>query len=86
MNTIEKFLNKFGYIKIEIETESDFAQSEEEKLFSDLSGVDGFNEYLSSILSKDMKRYFIADKVQQDIIKGGYSRVVYLKSRLNKTT
>lgn len=84
---IKKLLNKLGYIKMEIDTESDFPQSEEEKLFYDLSGVDGFNEYLNSVMAKDTKRYFVADgKQQQDIIKGGFARVVYLKSRLNKTT
>lgn len=82
---IEKFLNKFSYIKMTIDTEADFPKSEEEKLFDDLSHVDGFKDYLDSIMANDMKRYFIAEKTQQDIVKGGFSRVVYFKSRLNKT-
>lgn len=84
-NTIEKFLNKLGYIKLEIIEDIDFSPKAEVDLFNDLSKVDGFKEYLNSVMAKDVKRYFVADAKSQDIIKGGFSRIVYLKSRLNKT-
>lgn len=83
---IEKILNKLGYIKISIVEEVDFPISAEDRLFKDLSGVDGFQDYLNSIASKDTKRYFMAEtEKQRDIIKGGFSRIVYIKSRLDKT-
>lgn len=82
---IEKILNNFGYIKVSPLQDIDFHAKAEELLFKDLAGVDGFHDYLNSMMAKDMKRYFVAEtEAQQNLIKGGYSRMMYFKARLEK--
>lgn len=83
---IEKLFNKLGYIKSSVHEDADFPVQEEEKLFRDLSAVDGFQDYLNSVMAKDMKRYFVAETPeQQNLIKGGFSRMMYFKTRLEKS-
>ncbi len=44
-----------------IDTESDFDKKMTDKLLTDLSKVDLFKEFLKSSISKDLKRYFLAE-------------------------
>lgn len=57
----------------------------EEKMFAALSAVDGFAEYLRTLMAIDIKSYFsAASPMEQLIIKGSYGRTMAMKGKLVK--
>ena len=56
----------------------------EKQLFKDLAGIDGFHDYLSQALAKDIKTYFQASPGAQLMIKGAFNRTLYLKKKLKE--
>jgi len=73
-----KLANLLGDIEsVEIVTEA------QKQIFKDLAGVDGLLDYLRDTLVNDMKRYFGAQsEKERDIIRGGFSRTAYIRSRI----
>lgn len=54
-------------------------------LFKDLSKIDGFDEYLRSLMGDDIKTNFAATTDgQRDQIRGAYRRALYFRSLLRK--
>lgn len=57
----------------------------EETIYEDLSRVENIDDYLRSLMFQDMRRYFSASTpMEQQQIKGMYSRSVYMKGRIEK--
>lgn len=56
-----------------------FVSKEQEKAIGKaLSEIEGFKEFLKATLSADMRRHFAASPIEQERIKGAFSRTVYL--------
>lgn len=99
VNMINKFLERFGYVKkadlsvnelsmllaryIGDPFEYTINKKEEEKMFNDLSGIDGFGDYLRATCAKDMQRYFGAtDDVQRHMARGAFTRTIFLHKNI----
>lgn len=55
----------------------------EQKMFEEISEVEGFTEYLRITANKDIQRYFGATTPQEQlIIRGSFSRTNYLKTKI----
>lgn len=53
------------------------------ELFEQLARIDGLTDYLRDIMVKDINRYFAAQNDnERAIIRGGFSRVAYIRSIL----
>lgn len=56
-----------------------FVSKEQEKEIAlALSQIEGLKEFFKATLSADMRRHFAATPVEQERIKGAFSRTVYL--------
>lgn len=63
-----------------------FTKEEEKLVAKQLFVVEGYSEYLKSVMAKDIKRYFAASSpVEQLMIKGAYNRTLYFYTK-NKTS
>lgn len=65
-------------------TNERLTRHEEFELFEKMSAIDGIEEYLRDMMSRDLKRYFAATKDQQDQIRGAYMRAMYFRAMLNR--
>lgn len=66
--------------------DSDFDKESEKLIFSELFKIDGLQGYLKSIMAKDIKRYFVASKEQQEYIKGGYDKLMQFLLKIQKVS
>lgn len=64
--------------------EKDFTQLQQEKLFEDMASIDGITDYLRYVISNDMMLYFNAQKEQQDLVKGAYTRTKHFYDQILK--
>lgn len=70
INPIEEVLNK----------------KDEEVILTELSKIDGLQEYLRALLARDMRLHFTCPKEQQDLVRGAYYRTEYLMKKISKNS
>lgn len=74
----EAFVKRY---KEDIESEEQYSESDQRKIFDDLSRVEGYSEFLRWVLKRDRIRYFNAPKDGQDVVRGAFMRTLWqLKS------
>ena len=74
----------FMLAELLLDVNDDFTSETEEKIFTQVRGVDGLVSYLRDAANKDMRRYFGATtKEEQLIIRGSYARTNYLRARIS---
>lgn len=62
------------------------SKEDEDRVFSELANVEDFVVYLSSLMSRDVKKHFrAANPAEQVLARGMFARTLYLKSRVLKT-
>lgn len=76
-------LNKsLGYIDI---LESNIDIEDENKIFKDMSEIDGIHDYFRKTLAKDIKRFFNSQPGPQMLeIRGAYKRTLYFKKKITE--
>jgi len=60
------------------EKDTDF----ENAMFNKLADVPGFQDYLLMTMARDMKRYFIATKENQEQVRGHYNFAEYMYKKV----
>lgn len=60
----------------------DIDKEVERKMFQDLKNVDGFLDWLDTVIGQDLRKYFDAPTQRhQDVIRGNLTRLVDIKKR-----
>lgn len=62
----------------------DWTKDEEDQFWSDIALVENVDAFLISVLGNDRKRYFSAQKEQQDLIKGAFNRTLWMLTKIRK--
>lgn len=57
---------------------------DEKRIFTELSQIDGLQEYLRALLAKDMRQHFTCEKQHQDMVRGAYFRTEYISKKIKK--
>ena len=61
----------------------DVINKEEEKLIlTELSKIDGIQEYLKALMARDIRLHFTCPKEQQDLVRGAYFRMEWLSKKI----
>lgn len=92
---MDKILRKFGYVKLTNENVLDFYTEnlpdlddyveieKENDMFEKLDQVEGFKEWLESVIKRDIKNYFVSQNdIQRSLVRGCYQRVLDIKKRM----
>lgn len=61
-------------------------KDEEKIIFTELTKIEGIQDYLKAVMANDIKRYFVAPKEQQEYIKGGYDRMMQFLVKIQKSS
>lgn len=76
---IEIIQRSFG----DIDTDDSVIDSDEEaRLFKEMAGIDGLQDYLRKTMALDMKRAFGAQPVSQMLIRGAFQRTAFFRKKL----
>lgn len=59
-------------------------KDEERLILVELSKIDGLQEYLRSIMARDMRLHFTCPKEQQDLTRGAYFRTEWLSKKIKE--
>ena len=62
----------------------DLTDKEVDRIFIDVSGIDGIQDLLRSILKKDRVRFFNSHPNDQPVIRGAFLRTMWLLQRMKK--
>jgi hypothetical protein len=68
INPIEEVINK----------------EEEKVILTELSKIEGLQDYLRALLARDMRLHFTCPKEQQDLVRGAYFRTEWLAKKIAK--
>lgn len=69
----------------EINPIEDVINKEDEKvILTELSKIDGLQEYFRALLARDMRLHFTCPKDQQDLVRGAYFRTEYLVKKIKE--
>lgn len=88
---LKKFpLSEFEYTNMSVDVfdiEHTMTSKEQDFVFEQIQGIEGWKEYLTYLISCDIKRYFkAANPAEQLSIRGSIGRTIYIKSRSTKST
>lgn len=97
---MDKLLKKLGFVRPHTLSEDELTtlliklydnpfeyridKEAEEKLFQELSAVDGYRDYLRAVEANDIKAYFGANPEAQRLVKGAFLRTKHFRSKLSK--
>ena len=69
----------------EINPIEDVINKEDEKLIlTELSKIDGLQEYFRALLARDIRLHFTCPKDQQDLVRGAYFRTEWLSKKISQ--
>lgn len=57
-------------------------KDEEKIILTELSKIEGLQEYLRAIMARDMRLHFTCPKTEQDIVRGGFYRIEWLSKKI----
>lgn len=59
-------------------------KEEQRKILIELSKIDGLQEFLRTLMARDMRLHFTCPKEQQDLARGAYFRTEYLAKMIKQ--
>lgn len=80
--TLNEMLEELGNLS-EVTTSEETARGHDE-MFAQLKDVEGFTDWLRNVMSNDVKRSFLAQPLEQAIIRGAFARTKLILGLLQK--
>lgn len=59
-------------------------KDEEARIFSEMSVIDGIQEYFRAVMARDLRNHFSCIKEQQDIVRGAEQRTEWFAKMVKK--